>query len=314
LWQAPASFSLAGNSVTATSNPSSPTATIANTYTLNITDNHNGCKTTTIIPVFQNLFPPVAKIVAGSSSLTCSNPTIMLSNFSTSGIPPGTFSNSAFVMASLWSGPAPQTTLANSSAYAAFTGGTYTMIAKDLNNGCTSSTTTVVTDLTDYPTVSSPGGPFCLIGPVVIISPAITGAATGYTYSWSSPAGAQVSGATTASLATNMVGIYTISVSNPAGCTKTVAITVSSCTDVGVPETSASAVKLYPNPTEDILTVESNGQAFHVEVYNFSGQIILRKDMENESQISFSGMPNGIYLVKISKEKEMPVTVKVLKR
>jgi len=149
----------------------------------------------------------------------------------------------------------------------------------------------------------------------VIISPVISGAATGYTYSWSAPPGAQLSGINTASLATNMVGIYTITVSNPAGCTKTLAITVSSCTDVSVPEASAYITRLFPNPAENTVNIETGMEIFSLEVYNSLGQIISRQEfMGNRHIISMEEMPAGIYIFRISGKLGTVCNTKVLKR
>jgi len=92
--------------------------------------------------MYQNLFPPVALISnGGNATITCATPTIVLTNQSTSGIPASTgFPTNLPVIGYAWYAPF-QPGLTNSTTYTAGTSGTYTMIAKDLNNGCTSMAT-----------------------------------------------------------------------------------------------------------------------------------------------------------------------------
>lgn len=135
-----------GDSIVVNSIPSNPTATLINNYTLTITDNNNVCKSSTVIPMYQNLFPPSALISAGGlTTLTCQTPTIMLTNISSTGIPPNTiFSTNQSVIGFLWEGPAPQTPLAFSSNYVGSTAGVYTLTTQDLNNGCKASGTIIL--------------------------------------------------------------------------------------------------------------------------------------------------------------------------
>ncbi|PBQ34393.1 hypothetical protein CNR22_22315 [Sphingobacteriaceae bacterium] len=133
-----------GPTITASAN-ANVTQTIANTYTFVVTDNNNTCTSNSVIPVYQNLFPPIASISAGGMyTLSCTTPTIVLSNVSYSGIPPSTgFPVNQPVVGLSWFAPS-QNSLAVSTTYTASTSGTYTMIAKDLNNDCTAQTTAVI--------------------------------------------------------------------------------------------------------------------------------------------------------------------------
>lgn len=108
--------------------------------TLIATDVNNACISQTVIAVNHNNYPPVAVINAPPQLPGICQSTVVFSNNSTSGIPNGTYPNSAPVVASLWEGPVPQPTAAFTSAYLAQTSGVYTMTAMDMNNGCTSTT------------------------------------------------------------------------------------------------------------------------------------------------------------------------------
>lgn len=59
-----------------------------------------------------------------------------------------------------------------------------------------------------------------------------------------------------------------------------------------------NSVKLYPNPTSNVLNVEGANIA-NVEVYNAMGQFVLSQEVEGQAQISTAAMNNGIYFIRI---------------
>ncbi|KFF16444.1 M28 family peptidase [Chryseobacterium sp. JM1] len=66
---------------------------------------------------------------------------------------------------------------------------------------------------------------------------------------------------------------------------------------------SLEAVKIYPNPAKDILTVElpdSNTKNFTVEISDLSGQSFLKE--ENQAQLNISRLAKGIYLCTVNAE------------
>ncbi|MDI1354470.1 MAG: gliding motility-associated C-terminal domain-containing protein [bacterium] len=209
-----------GDSIVVSANTLTPTNTLVANYTLTITDNSSTCKSTTVIPILQNLFPPKAIISnGGTSSLTCVTGTVMLTNQSTTGIPPGTpFSSSDYVIGYLWDGPSPQTQGQVSSTYLAATVGIYTLTVKDLNNGCMNTATTNISDNRIYPVLNNPITP----APFVLdcgaksrtITPNFGSPTTGFVYAWTTVPGATVSGANTGTLTTNMMGTYKVLVTN----------------------------------------------------------------------------------------------------
>ncbi len=65
-----------------------------------------------------------------------------------------------------------------------------------------------------------------------------------------------------------------------------------------------ATVKIYPNPTQGLLILESRGFALDAlpeyEVYTLSGSLLMRVEaMENRQQIDLSNEPAGIYLLRI---------------
>jgi PKD repeat protein len=145
-WSTPLGIT-SGHSLTVTSNTSAPASSLVLNATLTVTDNNNLCRSMTITPVRQNLYPPTAHIATGGSTL-CATNSLVLTNQSTTGIPPGSpFSTSAAVVSS-WQGPSPQVPASLSSTYIAYTAGDYTMSVVDNNNGCTDDATVTVNIIT----------------------------------------------------------------------------------------------------------------------------------------------------------------------
>jgi gliding motility-associated-like protein len=221
-WALPGSVNQAGDTLSVVADFSKPTTTVVAIYTLTIKNNNSTCISTTLVPVYQNLFKPKA-VISGTIALTCNTPTVMLSNQSVSNIPPNTiFPTGKQVVGLLWEGPSPQDPVSNQSTYLGFMTGTYTMTAQDLGNGCTSVTTAIVPDNRVYPILNNPvaapdGTLEC--GSTASISPIISSDRTGLAFAWTSPPTATVSGQKTATLATNTVGEYQIMVTNTVnGC------------------------------------------------------------------------------------------------
>jgi len=133
---------------------------IAGTYTFEVRDLNNECRSTQSVTIYQNIFPPIARISgpsgANTEAISCKIPSLTLNNSQTTVGSGGQFPTPQGVASILWQGPSPQPTLANSPSYLAIQPGTYTMTARDLNNGCTSNTVFVVSDDRDYPVVNNP--------------------------------------------------------------------------------------------------------------------------------------------------------------
>ncbi|MDP3556984.1 MAG: gliding motility-associated C-terminal domain-containing protein [Bacteroidota bacterium] len=201
------------------------TNTVVATYTLSVTDNINKCKSTQTLTIYQNTAKPTA-LITGGNSITCTTPTINLTNSSTSNIP-AIFFPTLPVIGFIWSGPSPQQEQQVTSTYIAYTpagpGNTYTLVAKDLNNGCTAIATKTIADNRIYPIVNTPNGPAPFIldcaAPGATISPILSGTTTGFTYSWVAVPTTSFSSYTSSVTIVNQVGFYKIIVTNPAnGC------------------------------------------------------------------------------------------------
>jgi hypothetical protein len=124
-----------------------------------------------------------------------------------------------------------------------------------------------------------------------------------------------VSGVNTASLATNMVGVYTVSVSSQAGCTSTAVVTVSTCTDVAVSELSqASQIKIYPNPGQDIFVIENSQPIQMLEVYDYKGVLLVTKrELQGINEIDLTGHAHGLYFISIKETSGLKKTYRIVK-
>lgn len=215
---------LPNSNITVFANFTNRTATLIANYTLTIIDNNNTCSSKTIVPMAQNISVPNAIINSGPE-LTCNTNTVTLTNGSTSNVPP-IFPNKSPVVAYEWNGPSPQTPLQLSSTYEGMMPGTYTVLVKDLNNGCFATATKDIADGRIYPSINKPSAPDAFIldcGAISrTITPLITNSNTAFSYSWESAPGATITGSDKAILTTNTVGQYIITVTDTKnGCQST---------------------------------------------------------------------------------------------
>ena len=244
LWSFPGNpGTLQGDTITVNSIPIALTSSVIANYTLTITDNSSTCKSFTVVPMRQNLYVPHAVISnGGTSALSCKTSTIILTNQSSTSIPPATgYPSGNPVIGYLWDGPTPQEQGQVQTTYIAATTGIYTLTAKDLNNGCISTATTLIADDRIYPNLNKPHAPppfilDCGSGTVKIF-PIITNVSPGFTYTWITN-GAITGEAHSATLTTSAPGSYKILTTNTInGCSSSGEVSVISGTLDGAFET-----------------------------------------------------------------------------
>ena len=68
-------------------------------------------------------------------------------------------------------------------------------------------------------------------------------------------------------------------------------------------------VKLYPNPVNDVLNIETVLDLKSVEIFNIQGQKVLET---NQNQINVSSLSSGMYMVTIQDVENNTVTKKVI--
>ncbi len=61
-------------------------------------------------------------------------------------------------------------------------------------------------------------------------------------------------------------------------------------------------VEIYPNPSTNQIKIISKTNINHYEIYNHTGQSILKGDIINNNSILISALPSGVYLIKLSSD------------
>ena len=268
---------LASNSISVSANfTAAPTTTLIDNYTLTITDANNLCTTSTVVTMFQNLFPPKAVISDGGvKALSCNVQTVMLTNSSSSSIPPNSiFTTGAPVIGFKWEGPSPMEPKSNASTYVGSVVGDFTLTAKDLGNGCITKTVINIGDNYTYPSLQQPNAVSefildCGTGTVGIY-PGVVGVTNNLTYNWTSPTGALTGPANSATLSTNMLGLYRVVITNTnSGCAITKEVKIRN--GVLSPDFTTDVTTGFAPLTVNVfnLTSSSTGTAGVRSVWNF---------------------------------------------
>ena len=78
-------------------------------------------------------------------------------------------------------------------------------------------------------------------------------------------------------------------------------LTYDNICDDAVEEVSANNVRLYPNPTNGILNIESEG-AMTISVMNVLGQKVIETTANDNTTIDLSGFESSIYMIRIETE------------
>lgn len=205
------------------------TQTLLATYTLSLRDVNSECITRSLVPIYQNVYLPNIGIVATPTAFTCSTPTIVLTNQSTTGIPLNSiFPRSQPVSGWIWEGPSPQQPAYITSTYYGLVAGIYTLTGKDMNNGCLRTGTLELKDAKEYPNVfvTSPAAFAidCGKATTTLIAQTNPTVATA-SYTWFAPNTAPNKGSDKQIFEPSAPGIYTVLVTNTVnGCaTRTVA-------------------------------------------------------------------------------------------
>lgn len=310
-WAFPGPGSPIVSNTIAVSSTSLTTNTVVSTYTLTIMNLANMCLGNQSLTMYQNTAPPTA-IISGSNSISCNTPSIMLTNASISNVP-AVFNPTQPIIGLAWYGPAPQPSVSNTSSYLAYTPGTYTLVAKDQNNGCTSIATKTIGSAAIYPQISSPP-PFNINCPVPTASiyPIITGSTIAFTYSWTAPPTASLSSYTSSMTVVNLAGTYTIIVTNTVNsCQSSTLVTVAVCAGLEQNSLSNTNIHVFPNPTNGMFNIDITdmGQNLVIEIYSGLGVLVKKQVVTSEKNIiSLNNEAKGIYFVYI-KEGEKAIKV-----
>jgi len=62
----------------------------------------------------------------------------------------------------------------------------------------------------------------------------------------------------------------------------------------------SNTVKIYPNPTNNILNIQSDLMKYSITVQNIAGQILFKEDDPKNRSVDVSNFPSGIYIIQIN--------------
>jgi Arylsulfotransferase (ASST)/Secretion system C-terminal sorting domain len=86
---------------------------------------------------------------------------------------------------------------------------------------------------------------------------------------------------------------------------------LSNCTLLTTIENTLSEIKLYPNPTLDILNIQTTNNIDKIEIYTILGELVTKK--EYSKNINLNNLSNGLYIVKIHSNNST-ISKKMLKQ
>ena len=181
---------------------------------------------------------------------------------------------------------------------------------QDLNTGCTSSDSIIVSQSTGVP---SPSGPISQI-----FNPGQTLAyltVSGSNILWYALATNKNTTSTPLPLSTLLADGTTYYASQTIGGMESAArLPVTVYTALGMPNNEILSLKYAPNPVKDVLSLESSSILKLVQVYNLLGQKVYEKSFNNtHALIDLSNLNTGNYVVKVQGEMGQK-TVKIIKQ
>lgn len=229
-----------GGQIVDQSTPLQPVVDKPGTYTLLILNNDNGCTQTTSSTVPQDIVYPVSN--AGANNLlTCAVTSLQLDGN-------GSSKNGNYFYQ--WTTGTGQILVgANSLTPTVISGGTYTLVVVNNDNGCTDTDDAIVTVNTQPPTalIAAPGIITCT-QPQVILDGSQSQGGANISYGWTTSTGNIVSGQNANKVTVNSAGVYTLTVlNNSNGCSTDVTAVVSDniilpIADAGAPFTLTCSV------------------------------------------------------------------------
>lgn len=130
----------------------------------------------------------------------------------------------------------------------------------------------------------------------------VSGGTSSYSYQWD-----DTLAQTTSTADSLCAGTYNVTVTDANGCIKTTSIIVNETTGISKNDFNKK-VKIYPNPSKGIVSIDiqNQGEEVLVEVTNLFGRAIYNKRVKKSiEQIDLSDYPPGIYFVVVQGENMM---------
>jgi hypothetical protein len=126
----------------------------------------------------------------------------------------------------------------------------------------------------------------------------------GQTYQWVDCANgnAPVSGATNPQFAPTVTGNYAVVITNSSCSSTSLCTTITVGTTTGILSNSIENSLVYPNPTSDLLYLQTSSTAL-ATLYNFEGKLLATFQVNGLISLSLTHLPSGIYFIHFQNEE-----------
>jgi uncharacterized protein YuzE len=182
---------------------------------------------------------------------------------------------------------------------------TYTVYGTD-ENGC-SNMASVDVEVVPGVTISAVATDE-ILGSDATLDITVSGGAPAYTFDWDNDGTGDFDD--TEDLTGLTAGEYTVVVQSEAGCSTTATYRVDG--QLGVTELDGASIAVYPNPTQDIVSILSAGN-FNFEVIAINGEVLFSGSAVDTKTISLGDFADGVYFVNVTTETTTS-TIKVVKK
>lgn len=176
-------------------------------------------------------------------------------------------------------------------SYQATESGTYRCLTTDSNGCIATSNSVVLSFIAPHAEIQTSLQPLCKSDTATL-----TAVGGSLVYLWST-------GDSVQSILVSDIGTYVLTVSDSTGCSANTAVTLdkSNCFS-GISETTTIDLRIYPNPANDVLTLESSAignQKTEIIVHNVAGQIISVNSQQQGDKILLqtAGLASGMYIL-----------------
>lgn len=240
-----------------------------------------GCTNRDSVTVFVNPLPTATLTTSGSTNF-CEGDSVSL------------FANTGAGYSYQWRKGGADIAGANNSSYDAKTSGSYAVAVTD-GNTCENESAPVVISVTPAPV------------PVITRNGNVLSTGTFASYQWRKD-GQPISGATSQTYTMTGNGNYSVTVTDgTTGCSGTSAnfnpVGISGVSNVGYD------VKIYPNPASSVVHIDAPA-VVNVMITTLDGKQVLQQD--NAKDIDILRLPNGVYMIRVMDENNIPVKVERL--
>lgn len=242
----------------------------------------SGCSGKGRIPVTVTV-KPLPTITSTTPAARCGAGTVTLNATSTAGTTINWFLSSTDVV--------PTSTASNSFTTPVLSASkTYYLLPSSLNGCSTTVRTTIVATVNAEPS-----------SVVTVNGNTLTATETGATYQWINCGNsANITGATLQSYTAPGSGSYKVTV------TKNTCAVTSACTNLTITGTedetsNQTSFKIYPNPSNGDFTIEQSENST-IEILNNAGQLVMQIPATAEKSFKVSGLSDGMYFVRTSKD------------